>query len=58
MDAETRVKELEKLCAELYQVLGVLDAPAVVLDKVWAAASGEPIPEIELLPFSIEKKDE
>jgi hypothetical protein len=49
--ADTRVEELESLCAELYQVLGTVGAPAAVLDKVWAAADGQPIPRVELLPI-------
>lgn len=49
---DARIAELTSLCAELYQVLGALDAPAHVLDKVSAAASGEPIPDMELLPFA------
>lgn len=54
MTAEKRVEELELLCAELYQVLGAYDAPTHVLDKVLAAANGEAIPAIELLPFHAE----
>ena len=46
-----QLNDYRELCAELYQVLGALDAPARVLDKVLAAASGEPFPDIELLPF-------
>lgn len=49
-----RVSEYQELCAELYQVLGALDAPPNVLDKVLAAANGEPIPDIDLLPFAPE----
>jgi len=49
--ATTRVQALEALCAELYQVLGTVGAPAAVLDKVWAAAAGQPIPRGELLPI-------
>lgn len=51
MDAVTRVQALEALCAELYQVLGTVGAPAAVLDKVEAAAAGRAIPRVELLPI-------
>ncbi|MGY2441381.1 hypothetical protein [Pseudomonas sp. SDO52101_S400] len=47
-----RIAELENLHAEVYQVLGALDASEQVLDKVSAAANSEPIPEIELLPYT------
>jgi hypothetical protein len=47
----TRVQALEALCAELYQVLGTVGAPTAVLDKVWAAADGQPIPRVDLLPI-------
>lgn len=48
---EARIADLTGLCAELYQVLGALDAPEHILDKVSAAANGEAIPAIDLLPF-------
>lgn len=47
-------QELQALMGELYQVLGGLDAPAKVLDKVSAASCGEPIPPGDLLPFVVE----
>lgn len=47
-----RVDELQALCAELYQVLGAVGAPATVLDKVWAAAAGKRIPATNLLPIA------
>lgn len=49
------VRDLRNLCAELYQVLGVLDAPANVLDAASVAANGEPVPAGSLLPFSGEQ---
>jgi hypothetical protein len=45
-----RVDALEALCGELYQVLGNAGASEQVLDKVWAAANGDLIPDVELLP--------
>jgi hypothetical protein len=45
-----RVEALESLCGELYQVLGNAGASEQVLDKVWAAASGDLIPDVKLLP--------
>jgi hypothetical protein len=44
-------KELQALCAELYQILGVYDAPAHILDQLSAAQSGEKLPYESLLPF-------
>lgn len=41
----------QQLLAELYQILGVLDAPARVLDQVSAAVNGDPLPYDTLLPF-------
>jgi hypothetical protein len=40
------------LLAELYQVLGALDAPRNVLDQVLAAVQGEKLPLESLLPFT------
>jgi hypothetical protein len=57
---DTLVKENEKLqglVAELYQVLGALDAPEHVLDQVSAASLGEPLPHDSLLPFVIDADD-
>jgi hypothetical protein len=49
-DAVARIEALEALCGELYQVLGNAGASEQVLDKVWAAANGDPIPDVKLLP--------
>ncbi len=51
-----RVAELERDCAEAYQVVGALwppGDPAVVkaLDNLDAAATGKPRPHDDLLPF-------
>jgi len=54
MDANTRIADLEALCGEIYQILGALDAPAQVLDKVYAASNGDAIPSGDLLPFVTE----
>jgi hypothetical protein len=43
---------LRALCAELYQVAGELGADARVLDNLWAAAQGKPLPHDSLLPYS------
>lgn len=48
---QARIGDLESLHGEVYQVLGALDASAVVLDKVSAAANGESIPNTALLPY-------
>ncbi|MFP6860625.1 hypothetical protein [Pseudomonas sp.] len=39
------------LLSELYQILGALDAPEMVLDQVLAAAEGGSLPYPTLLPF-------
>ena len=50
---QQRVKELEYLCAELYQVAGEIGAPVRILDALDAAQSGRPLPKVEILPFSV-----
>jgi hypothetical protein len=50
-----RLDELETVCAELYQVLGTLGAPARVMDQVIAAAEGRLLPYSTLLPFSVQE---
>jgi hypothetical protein len=47
------MSELKKLVAELYQVCGVLNAPAKVLDQLSAAANGKRLPHKTLLPFHL-----
>jgi len=42
------------LLSELYQILGALDAPEMVLDQVLAAAEGGSLPYSTLLPFECE----
>lgn len=44
------------LLAELYQVLGALDAPGNVLDQVSAAMQGKRLPHETLLPFLPERE--
>ena len=51
-DERDRLDQLEDVCAELYQVLGTLGAPARVLDQTLAASEGRPLPYETLLPFS------
>ena len=51
-DELNRLDQLEDVCAELYQVLGTLGAPARVLDQTLAASEGRPLPYETLLPFS------
>jgi hypothetical protein len=48
----SRIDALEALCGELYQVLGAAGASERVLDKVYAAADGKPIPTFDLLPIN------
>ena len=58
----TRLDDLNALCAELYQVIGVLadkahafETTAVekALDNALAGANGAPIPHQDLLPFKL-----
>ena len=65
MDAEAelgrlraRVAALERLCAEVYQFAGEVGAPVRVLDALWTAASGDPIPEDSILPITADECDE
>lgn len=44
-------KQLQDLCAELYQILGVYNAPLHIMDQVSAAQSGEKLPYESILPF-------
>ena len=52
-ELEPRVVELEALCSDIYQVAGALGAPAVVLDALHAAASGDPLPRVSLIGLDI-----
>ena len=49
--ARAEIDRLRKLCAEVYQVAGTLGADARVLDNLWAAADGKPLPHASLLPY-------
>jgi hypothetical protein len=49
--ARSERDRLRQLCAELYQVAGALGADARVLDNLWAAAEGKPLPHESLLPY-------
>jgi hypothetical protein len=49
--ARAEIDRLRTLCAEVYQVAGALDAEAPVLDNLWAAANGDPLPHASLLPY-------
>jgi hypothetical protein len=52
-----RIEDYQELCAELYQVAGVLHyanlVPTLLLDKLSAAQRGMPIPKGDLLPFML-----
>lgn len=52
--AKNAEQRMRGLFAELYQVLGALDAPENVLDQVSAAANGDQLPHETLLPFFVE----
>lgn len=49
--ARAEIDQLRNLCAEVYQVAGTLGADARVLDNLWAAADGKPLPHGSLLPY-------
>ena len=49
---ERRISILEQICAEAYQPVGALGAPAKALDNLAAAAAGKPIPHETFLPVS------
>jgi hypothetical protein len=53
-----RIAVLEAICAEAYQAVGAAGAPARVLDQLWAAAQGAPIPHETILPILAEDFDE
>jgi hypothetical protein len=42
--ARERIAALEALCAEMYQLAGTVGAPVAILEALWAAAAGKPIP--------------
>lgn len=50
-NTQARIEALQALCGEAYQMAGTVGAPVAVLDKLAAAANGEPIPDIDLLPL-------
>ena len=47
------IEQLRALCAAAYQVAGACDASMEMLDNLWAAANGQPLPHDPLagLPF-------
>ena len=49
------VDRLRRVCAEAYQVAAIVGAPARVLDNLWAAAEGRPLPRESFLPFSLDE---
>jgi hypothetical protein len=51
---EAEQVRLRELLSELYQVCGVLNAPAKVLDQIVAGTVGKPLPYETLLPFGNE----
>jgi hypothetical protein len=55
---EARIAALEELCAQVYQAAGTVGAPTRVLDNLWAAAQGQPLPHRQLLPITVEEFDE
>jgi hypothetical protein len=50
-DARAEIDRLRQVCAEVYQVAGTLGADPRVLDNLWAAADGKPLPHASLLPY-------
>lgn len=59
-DVAALVAEIERLrnvCGEAYQFAGAVGAPERVLDNLWAAAQGEPLPHESFLPVLLEECD-
>jgi hypothetical protein len=54
-ELERRIAALEDVCAEAYQFAGTIGAPVRVLDRLDAAANGEPIPDGSMLPITAEE---
>jgi hypothetical protein len=50
--ARAEIDRLRRLCAEVYQVAGALGADPSVLDQLWAAAQGQAVPPVSLLPYT------
>jgi hypothetical protein len=51
------IERLRSVCAEAYQFAGEVGAPVRVLDNLWAAAQGEPLPHETVLPVSVDECD-
>jgi len=49
-----RVRTLEGVCAEAYQLAGAVGAPVHVLDQLHAAAEGRALPRGTMLPIAPE----
>lgn len=49
---QNEVDRLRRVCQEAYQFATVVGAPARVLDNLWAAAEGQPLPHETFLPVS------
>jgi hypothetical protein len=56
-ELQARIRALEALCGAAYQFAGTVGAPERVLDALSAAANGDPIPDVELLPISAAECD-
>lgn len=52
-EAEAERDQLRAVCAEAYQLAGMLDAPVEALDNLIAAANGEPLPHETFLPVAV-----
>lgn len=53
VDLVNEALRLRAVCAEAYQLAGVINAPTKVLDNLSAAANGEPLPHESFLPFAL-----
>jgi hypothetical protein len=49
---EQEIESLRQLCAEVYQVAGTLGTDTRVLDNLWAATQGQPLPHTTVLPYT------
>ena len=55
-DAQRReVNLLRRVCGEAYHFAAIVGAPPRVLDNLWAAAEGKPIPHESFLPVTLDE---
>ena len=53
VELRARIAQLQKVCAEAYQLAGAVGASEAALDNLDAAANGNPIPHDTFLPVTL-----